>query len=153
MRKWFLPPSNSPWSREKLSEMSKWPFWAPCDQHRPVSCRVRWCNLGLVFMTITIDHTPHPAYCLISWHHNCDKFYRESREYSDQDTRNLTAPRLFFTSLNIIPSLYTLQLWPRVPWYITDNYIMCEVTTLLSLVCGQSSYHTDNVLSCPRIST
>ena len=70
--------------------------------------------------------TPHPAYCLISWHHNCDKFYRESREYSDQDTRNLTAPRFFFTSLNIIPSLYTLQLWPRVPWYITDNYIMCE---------------------------
>ena len=133
--------------------MSKWPFWAPCDQPSPVSWLGSDDATWGLFMTITSDHTPHPAYCLISWHHNCDKFYRESREYSDQDTRNLTAPRLFFTSLNIIPSLYTLQLWPRVPWCITDIYIMWEgdhtaITGVWSVItltmCYQASGYQHN---------
>ena len=102
--------------------------------------RVRWCNLGLVH-----DHHqwPHPAYCLISWHHNCDKFYRESREYSDQDTRNLTAPRLFFTSLSILSHPYTLYSYgPGCPGISLTTTLCVRVTTLLSLVCGHYNHIT-----------
>ena len=69
-----------------------------------------WCNTGLV-----PDQGPHPAlphHIIIT-----DKFYRESREYSDQDTHKwwgIWQGRLLFTSRDY-HILYTLQLWPRAP--------------------------------------
>ena len=140
-----FPPSNSPCSREKLSEMSEWPFSAPCDQHSPVSRRVRWCNTGLVH-----DHWPHrrppphpalPHHIIIT-----DKFYRESREYSDQDTHKWPGiwqrQGSFFPRLKIIPSfLHFTVMAPGPPvyhwqlhhvWVWPHSYHWCVVTVIIS---------------------